>query len=141
MTTQHIPSITDVLRAYGFLRHRVYETPLEHAPALDEITLEFGDRPTRFYARHGRPFKVADSTGREAASASYGDLKAAALAAGALGAGISGSGPSVFALARGEATAKAAGAAARAAFAARGTAADFWTCAVASGGPRILLEE
>ena len=38
MTTQHIPSITDVLRAYGFLRHRVYETPLEHAPALDEIT-------------------------------------------------------------------------------------------------------
>ena len=69
------------------------------------------------------------------------DAKAAAVAAGALGAGISGSGPSVFALARGEAAAKAAGEAARAAFAERGTAADFWACAVASGGPRILLEE
>lgn len=56
-------------------------------PALDEITLEFGDpkepaaKPTRFHARHGRLFQVADSTGREAVSPSYGDLKAAALAA------------------------------------------------------------
>lgn len=67
--------------------------------------------------------------------------KAAALSAGALGAGISGSGPSVFALAKGKAAAVAAGEAAAAAFAARNTAADFWTCSVASGGPRILTEE
>ena len=56
-------------------------------PALDEISLEFGDpkdpsdKPTRFFSRHGRLFQVADSTGLEADPRSYGDLKAAAIAA------------------------------------------------------------
>lgn len=56
-------------------------------PALDEISLEFADpkepsdRPTRYFARHGRLFQVADSTGREADPRSYGDLKAPTIAA------------------------------------------------------------
>lgn len=71
----------------------------------------------------------------------FSEAKAAAVAAGALGAGISGSGPSVFALARGPEAAARAGEAAVRAFEVRETAAQAWTCAVASGGPRILMEE
>ncbi len=71
----------------------------------------------------------------------FGEAKDAALEAGALGAGISGSGPSTFALARGEAGARKAAEAMIAAFSRRGIASQSWTAAVAAGGPRILLEE
>lgn len=73
----------------------------------------------------------------------FAEAKAAALAAdpGVLGAGISGSGPSTFALCRGEEAARAAAAAMRSAFAGRGVSAETWTCPVAAGGPRIILEE
>jgi len=69
------------------------------------------------------------------------EVKAAAVASGALGAGISGSGPSTFALARGKDAAERAAAAMIKAFADRGIAAQSWTGSVATGGPRILLEE
>ena len=32
------PDITEIVRAHKFLRHRVNETPLEHSPALGDIT-------------------------------------------------------------------------------------------------------
>jgi homoserine kinase len=73
--------------------------------------------------------------------AGFAEVKAAAMEAGALGAGISGSGPSTFALTRGADVARRVADAVIDAFTRRGIAAQAWTGSVASGGPRILLEE
>lgn len=62
----------------------------------------------------------------------FDEARRAALAAGALGAGLSGSGPAMFALADGDAAARAAGEAFVAAFAALGIAAHFMCGRVAS---------
>jgi homoserine kinase len=64
--------------------------------------------------------------------------KAAALAAGALGASISGSGPTAFALAQGEASARAAGAAMQAAYADAGVPAKIRVAQVDHDGARVL---
>ena len=64
--------------------------------------------------------------------------KAAALAAGALGASISGSGPTAFALARGEAGARAAGAAMQAAYAGAGVTATVRVADVDRQGARVI---
>ena len=66
------------------------------------------------------------------------EAKAAALAAGALGSSISGSGPTVFALARGRAAAERAGAAMREAYAAAGHASEVRVGAVDRVGARIV---
>ncbi len=67
-------------------------------------------------------------------------VKAAAAAAGALGCSLSGSGPSIFALARSLDEARQAGAAMAAAYAAAGggVAADVWISAVGTTGARVL---
>jgi homoserine kinase len=64
--------------------------------------------------------------------------KAAALAAGALGASISGSGPTAFALARGETNARAAGAAMQAAYAGLGITATVRVADVDRQGARVI---
>jgi homoserine kinase len=64
--------------------------------------------------------------------------KAAALAAGALGASISGSGPTAFALARGDASARAAGAAMQAAYAGLGITATVRVADVDRQGARVI---
>jgi len=64
--------------------------------------------------------------------------KRAALAAGALGASISGSGPTAFALARGEAAARAAGTAMRAAYAEAGLSATVRIADVDRTGARVI---
>jgi homoserine kinase len=66
------------------------------------------------------------------------EAKAAALAAGALGSSISGSGPTVFALARGAAAAERVAAAMRAAYAERGHASDVRVGAVDRAGARVV---
>lgn len=63
------------------------------------------------------------------------DVKAAAIAAGALGGGLSGSGPSVFALVP-DASADAAGAAMRAAFASHGIACELYRSPLDADGAR-----
>ncbi len=67
-------------------------------------------------------------------------VKTAAAAAGALGCSLSGSGPSIFALARSLDEARHAGAAMAAAYAAAGggVAADLWVSAVGTTGARVL---
>jgi homoserine kinase len=64
--------------------------------------------------------------------------KRAALAAGALGASISGSGPTAFALAWGEAAARAAGTAMRAAYAEAGLSATVRIADVDRTGARVI---
>ena len=70
----------------------------------------------------------------------FAQVKAAALAAGALGCSLSGSGPSVFALARSLDQARVVGAAMAAAYATagNGVAADLWVSAVGTTGARVL---
>lgn len=70
----------------------------------------------------------------------FASVKAAAIAAGALGCSLSGSGPSVFALARSLDEARAVGAAMAAAYAVsgNGVAADLWVSAVGTTGARVL---
>jgi homoserine kinase len=68
----------------------------------------------------------------------FAEAKEAALAAGALGASISGSGPTAFALARGEAAARAAGAAMQAAYAEAGVSAAVRVGAVDREGARVI---
>lgn len=68
----------------------------------------------------------------------FADAKHAALAAGALGASISGSGPTAFALARGDAAARAAGAAMQAAYAEAGVSASVRVGAVDREGARVI---
>jgi len=68
----------------------------------------------------------------------FGRAKAAALEAGALGASISGSGPTVFALARGDASAQAVAAAMGAAYAAEGIEARVHVEQVDRAGARVL---
>jgi homoserine kinase len=66
------------------------------------------------------------------------EAKRAALAAGALGASISGSGPTAFALARGELAARAAGTAMQAAYAAAGLKAVLRVADVDRSGARVI---
>ncbi|MGE3190837.1 MAG: homoserine kinase [Vicinamibacterales bacterium] len=67
------------------------------------------------------------------------DVQRAAVAAGALGCSLSGSGPSIFALARTLEAASAIGAAMQAAYgAAAGAEADLWVCPVGRHGARIV---
>jgi homoserine kinase len=68
----------------------------------------------------------------------FAEAKAAALAAGALGASISGSGPTAFALARGDASARAAGAAVQAAYAGLGITATVRVAGVDRQGARVI---
>ena len=68
----------------------------------------------------------------------FAEAKEAALAAGALGASISGSGPTAFALARGDAAARAAGAAMQAAYAEAGVSAAVRVGAVDREGARVI---
>lgn len=68
----------------------------------------------------------------------FAEAKAAALAAGALGASISGSGPTAFALARGDASARAAGAAMQAAYAGLGITATVRVADVDRQGARVI---
>jgi homoserine kinase len=68
----------------------------------------------------------------------FAEAKRAALAAGALGASISGSGPTAFALARGDASARAAGVAMQAAYADAGVRASFRVAAVDREGARVI---
>ena len=68
----------------------------------------------------------------------FAEAKRAALAAGALGASISGSGPTAFALARGELAAQAAGTAMQAAYAAAGLTAVLRVAAVDRSGARVI---
>jgi homoserine kinase len=68
----------------------------------------------------------------------FAEAKRAALAAGALGASISGSGPTAFALARGELAARAAGTAMQAAYAAAGLEAVLRVAAVDRSGARVI---
>ena len=68
----------------------------------------------------------------------FADAKRAALAAGALGASISGSGPTAFALARGDASARAAGMAMQAAYADAGVSASLRVAAVDREGARVI---
>lgn len=68
-------------------------------------------------------------------------VKEAAVEAGALGSGISGSGPSVFALAKSEETARESGNNMQAAFDSVGLESDLFISEVASGGPIILEEQ
>lgn len=68
----------------------------------------------------------------------FAEAKAAALAAGALGASISGSGPTAFALARGEASARAAGAAMQTAYAGLGITATVRVAEVDRQGARVI---
>jgi homoserine kinase len=68
----------------------------------------------------------------------FAEAKAAALAAGALGASISGSGPTAFALARGDASARAAGAAMQAAYAGLGITATVRVAGVDRQGARVI---
>jgi homoserine kinase len=70
-------------------------------------------------------------------------IKAAALAAGALGCSLSGSGPSMFALARSLDEASAAGQAMATAWAAAapGVAADLWVSPVGTSGARVIAAE
>lgn len=70
----------------------------------------------------------------------FAEAKAAALAAGALGSSISGSGPTVFALTRGETLARQVATAMGAAYAARGQASDVRVGPVDRAGARILDE-
>lgn len=71
----------------------------------------------------------------------FAQVQAAAVAAGALGCSLSGSGPSIFALARSLDDARAAGTAMAAAYAAAGggVAADLWVSAVGTTGARVLV--
>ncbi len=73
----------------------------------------------------------------------FAEVKAAALADGALGCSLSGSGPSVFALARSLDQARAVGAAMATAFrdAGAGIEADLWVSAVGTTGARVLAVE
>ena len=64
--------------------------------------------------------------------------KNAALGAGAIGCGISGSGPSVFALCRGESSAVAAAAAISGAFSAAGLASDTFISTLNAPGASVL---
>ena len=68
----------------------------------------------------------------------FAEAKRAALAAGALGASSSGSGPTAFALARGELAAQAAGTAMQAAYAAAGLTAVLRVAAVDRSGARVI---
>lgn len=68
----------------------------------------------------------------------FAEAKAAALAAGALGASISGSGPTAFALARGDASARMAGAAMQAAYAGLGITATVRVADVDRQGARVI---
>jgi homoserine kinase len=68
----------------------------------------------------------------------FAEAKRAALAAGALGASISGSGPTAFALARGELAARAAGSAMLAAYAAAGLKAVLRVADVDRSGARVI---
>lgn len=70
----------------------------------------------------------------------FGPVKAAALEAGALGCSLSGSGPSMFALARSLDEARAAGTAMAAAYrtAGGGVEADLWVSAVGTTGARLI---
>ena len=72
----------------------------------------------------------------------FAQVKAAAVEAGALGCSLSGSGPSVFALARSLDAARAVGAAMAAAYATagNGVAADLWVSAVGTTGARVLSD-
>ena len=68
----------------------------------------------------------------------FAEAKRAALAAGALGASISGSGPTAFALARGDLAARAAGAAMQAAYAGAGVRAQLRVADVDRVGARVI---
>ncbi|MBI1754328.1 MAG: homoserine kinase [Acidobacteria bacterium] len=68
----------------------------------------------------------------------FAGVKAAALDQGALGCSLSGSGPSVFAVADGEARAEAVCGAMRAAFAQAGLGSQGWVCALDPEGARVL---
>jgi homoserine kinase len=68
----------------------------------------------------------------------FAEAKRAALAAGALGASISGSGPTAFALARGDLAARAAGAAMQAAYAAAGVKAQLRVADMDRAGARVI---
>ncbi len=68
----------------------------------------------------------------------FAEAKQAALAAGALGASISGSGPTAFALAQGDAAARAAGAGMQAAYAEAGVSASVRVGAVDREGARVI---
>jgi homoserine kinase len=68
----------------------------------------------------------------------FAEAKRAAVAAGALGASISGSGPTAFALARGDLAARAAGTAMQAAYAAAGVTAALRVADVDRAGARVI---
>jgi homoserine kinase len=68
----------------------------------------------------------------------FAEAKAAALAAGALGSSISGSGPTVFALARGSDAGERIGRAMRQAYAARGLSSDVLVGRVDRAGARVI---
>ena len=71
----------------------------------------------------------------------FAEAKAAAMAAGALGSSISGSGPTAFALARGEGTAHRVAAAMIAAYASRGMRSEARVARVDQEGARVVKEE
>jgi homoserine kinase len=68
----------------------------------------------------------------------FASVKAAAIASAALGCGISGSGPTVFALCRGETAARTVAEAMVAAFTASGLSSDRWVSAINGHGARIV---
>jgi homoserine kinase len=75
---------------------------------------------------------------RSAAVPGFGDVVAAARDAGALACGLSGSGPSIFALCRGQERAGTVAARMKAAFERGGGTADAWTSAVGAHGARVI---
>ena len=70
----------------------------------------------------------------------FAEVKAAAIANGALGCSISGSGPSLFALSKGEETAKRVAQAMAAEFAALGIGSEQYVSQINQKGPVVLVD-